>query len=360
MLEKLLNVIKGEKKLSYNHWRYKLLHWCHNVKDPHNSHLPKFFYTHYCPLFHMTNIIALGLPLILLFKIFVRCCYRVAAGVVFVSAMISYCYEKTSELYKKLFPKKPKPVKKEVEKPELTEEQLKKLDEELRLQDLKKLPNIIFYYLTSDVLNPITWINNSSFEKFWEMSKHAGCFKKITEEDAEQIFIKYKEEILAAKLLAEARKEQLRKNIVFWVNFSRIFIKGILNVLYGVLFVAALYLAVFYVAPTLYYVVSSLLNFGWMNLLTTIWFGLRIIFLIALALIAGLAVTGVFIRYICYPVLQPVFGFIGEIFSALGTKISSVTTHVFEFIEMFYEENCPPITIVEETEAKIAALGDEK
>src|SRR5690348_8046854 len=74
--EIIMSIIsKEERRLSLKHWRYRLLHWCFNVEPNPGSNitiLPKFLYTHYCPLFHLTNLIAILLPFIILIKILVQ------------------------------------------------------------------------------------------------------------------------------------------------------------------------------------------------------------------------------------------------------------------------------------------------
>lgn len=66
-------ILQRRKKLSLNHWRYRLLHWCFNVKadnnTPFSNNLPRCLYTHYCPLFHLTNLIAIFCPIILIVKV---------------------------------------------------------------------------------------------------------------------------------------------------------------------------------------------------------------------------------------------------------------------------------------------------
>ena len=71
-----------ERKLSLNHWRYRLLHWCFNEKNitrSEESALPQYLYCHYCPLFHLTNFIALFSWLILTIKVIVWCCKGIAS-----------------------------------------------------------------------------------------------------------------------------------------------------------------------------------------------------------------------------------------------------------------------------------------
>ena len=46
----ILDSIKGQRKLSFDCWRYRLLHWCFNVENPdvqffQRTGLPKFLYS---------------------------------------------------------------------------------------------------------------------------------------------------------------------------------------------------------------------------------------------------------------------------------------------------------------------------
>ena len=71
-MNRFIKALKKERKLSMNHWRYRLLHttfWC-NPKTPAESPLPNFLYTHYCPLFHCTNLLLLFLPITMVVWLF--------------------------------------------------------------------------------------------------------------------------------------------------------------------------------------------------------------------------------------------------------------------------------------------------
>ena len=66
MFKDLIEKVKGGRTLTFNHWRYQLLHWTFNCdpKTPADSPLPHPLYTHYCPLFWLTNMFVLtALPL---------------------------------------------------------------------------------------------------------------------------------------------------------------------------------------------------------------------------------------------------------------------------------------------------------
>lgn len=65
-------MLVGLQKLSLKHWRYRLLHWTFSIRidDWQKSPLPTYFYTHYCPLFHATNLLVLLIPFICAWKVF--------------------------------------------------------------------------------------------------------------------------------------------------------------------------------------------------------------------------------------------------------------------------------------------------
>ncbi len=138
----ILESIKSHKKMSFNHWRYRILHWAFNIKNPEfhpdamsPNGLPKFLYTHYCPLFHLTNLIALLSPLILGIRFFILVVSALSAVLDLIP-------------FKKIFallPSLPKPSEKEKQEPKLT------LEDERR-----KIINKIC----------MDW-NGYAFESFW-------------------------------------------------------------------------------------------------------------------------------------------------------------------------------------------------
>src|SRR5205814_97384 len=72
----LIDYVKADRRMSVDHWRFRLLYWCFNVAPgtpPDRSGLPMFMFRHYCPLFHLTNLIAVLSPLIFALRIIFAC-----------------------------------------------------------------------------------------------------------------------------------------------------------------------------------------------------------------------------------------------------------------------------------------------
>lgn len=146
----ILESLKEEKKLSLNHWRYRLLHWCFNVKvdknTPFSHDLPKCLYTHYCPLFHLTNLIAIFSPIILTVKIIVA----MVRAFVYALSQIKFSW----------------PTKEATPEPTL---------KEMRRSECKHI---------LECLKHAGWWDD--FDKFWSCKKTEVKF--LTEEDVRAIF----------------------------------------------------------------------------------------------------------------------------------------------------------------------------
>ena len=176
----ILDSIKGERKLSFNHWRYRLLHWCFNVKDPsphdlYATGLPKFLYTHYCPLFHLTNLIAIFSPLILLIKIV---CVVVGACIAGLKAVP---WDKAGEFFAKFKPKT---------------DPNKKPAEVIPPKANKGTERVVAVNLICETHTG--W----NFENFWSYNSHE--FSVLTREEVETIFNEYMPKITAARERASA------------------------------------------------------------------------------------------------------------------------------------------------------------
>lgn len=190
----ILESIKAERKLSFNHWRYRILHWTFNVNAPQTDwhELPNFLYTHYCPLFHLTNLIAILSPLILLIK----CCILLVRAINSVIELIPF--EKLFLVFDK-FKSSIKPIK-----------VLKKVT----LQDEKRKLIDYICSLGYTIL----------FKDFWE--SYSKYFSILTKEEAEPIFNEYSAKLEAAIIAAKIRKDKWRDRIIFWTNFSRVLLSG--------------------------------------------------------------------------------------------------------------------------------------
>lgn len=298
----LLEYIKADRNLSFSNWRYRLLHWFFGVNPKtvdeavESNAIPSMFYTHYCPLFHLTNLIVLFIPFVLVFKV------------------IMFLANKVNEHIAKRRLNRPEPVYK------------KKDNSEYEKKMLLKMMNLHPY---------------ESFGDIWTMVYHAVPHLRmsLSDEEAESIYNKYKEVI--SKNLAEkaVKNERRRNNIVFWVNFSRVFIKFFMNVLYIGLagFVIWLGWTGRGLISSIFY---AILDFNLLSFCMTI-----------LTLLLK-AIPIVIVTYIVFRVLRkvllPVFGIIAEALNDLGKWITHKINDIKDFISIFYEENCPAINIVDE------------
>ena len=205
----------------------------------------------------------------------------------------------------------------------------------------------------------------ASFANFWiRVSAHLSY---ITREEAEPIFDVYAPKVLAAIQAKKARRERMRRFIIFWVNFSRIFIKGVLNLFYLALFAGVVYTTVTFGLPALKATVEGIL-WAFTHLVAFDWLGALILAgTWGLRLSIGAFTVGsigwMLHKFVPFHLLwqktAPPFVAFGNLIVALAGYFKAIVSNVFDFICLFYEENCPPITIVNDTEAKIAAIEEE-
>lgn len=352
MFGSVLEAIKGEKKMSLNHWRYRVLHWAFaiQVTDWTRSKLPSFLYTHYCPLFHLTNLIVLMSPIILLAKV-------ITATACFIFCIIRAIVEGIGNLSERIeqWKAKRRAAKAEQVEPESAEERhARRVAEEKR-----KIPKLIIQYGKQRI------IALKDFHTFRCLTSHHWNY--LTNDEVQEIWATYAPKVLLALEIKQARKEKMRERIIFWVNFSRIFIKGILNIFYFATFVGLIYLAAIYGGPVamaifggIMWIIKALITFDWLGFVFLIgtW-ALRIS--IGIGTVVGLIwfvtryvpIRKIFAKTL--PPLQATFDAASAISRAFGNFISGVT----DFVSVFYEENCPPITIVDDEEAKVAAVAEE-
>lgn len=323
----ILTSIKQERRMSFNHWRYCLLHWTFNVRNPGcytDTGLPPFLYTHYCPLFHLTNLIAILIPLILIVKFF---CV-VFGTIVFVVAMVDW--EGFGRWLQKMFesneshPAVPAPSK--------TRERKWLLD---------NLPGVY-----------------GDFEKFWIVFENR--FSALSFEEVKAIFEEYYPKVEAARERQKERERRMRERLIFWTNFSRIFIKWALNIFYGGLALVALYLSYLAFWPVFFFFGEVLRFIGWLFTDSA---------LLSILMLAG--------KLILYTTLTVVgFWFISQFTIVRKTAslfcrgmvaislpffivpiffrwVRSAITAILDFVLMFYDENCPPIVLITTEEGRL-------
>lgn len=339
----ILDSIKGERKLSFRHWRYRLLHWTFGVrnpdpKNPEATGMPRFLYTHYCPLFHLTNLIAILSPLILLAKVVAVFVRAVAAAFAVVPwerlldllARLKLPRRTTCEAAEALAPTPPSPA------------------------ELRRM-----------CVDLICEWHNDSFAEFWACHR-GGDIAPMKEEDAAAVFAEFWPKVAEARERGRLRKEKWRQRIVFWTNFSRVFIKHFLTAFYVALAAGVAYLAYLIAGPTwdgICWIANGIVwLFSDTGSLTVLWTGIKISFWLAFAtatvyVLARLGWIQRFWEVLCDGLgrICPPFYLVGRFWRWLCGGCSAVA----EFVAMFYEENCPPITLVSDEEGAVEEVAEK-
>lgn len=321
----ILESIKEERQLSMNHWRYRLLHWCFSCENPRpfNTGLPSYLYSHYCPLFHLTNLIAILSPIILVAKVIF------AIGFAFLMAL-AHIVEKIREYWPSWKSSNDTPAA------EPTEEQLIEKQRDFLLSVMKK-PE--FWYL--------------NFEEFWKAWHNK--LDKLNKDEVEQTYNHWKAKITVALEEAKLRRERFRKYLLFWTNFSRVFIKWGLNIFYIALAAVSFYIMAHIAVPIfdfICYIIDLLVNSN------PVPFFLALLKFTGLFFVSAVGLMGLLKFKLCQKFLSlawkgmvlasPPFTLVLDMFKALYGWFKGGMDSVCEFISVFYEENCPPIKIVKE------------
>lgn len=316
-LKNIFASIHQEKRLSMSHWRFRLLHWCFNEGNPktkHDSDLPNFLYEHYCPLFHLTNFIAIFSPIIFLF--------RVSAAVViglwnsFAQPVIDYISEKAY--------------------------QQRKVKEDTKEYKLNQFKSILLHH-----------IKNGYVYDFDHLFK---CYAyDLEEEECREVY----DSIIKAINDAKARKEEIKKRrydqMVFWSNIGKTFVAWLMYVLYVSLFVASIYAVILLINP-LIGLIKFIFSADYSWVIPTLFVLGKLLLLFSVVFV----VTYILIRA---EFMQPVRTGLKSCVLPF-TILSSAVKYLFfipvncvntikEFISVFYSENCPRITIVSDEEEEI-------
>lgn len=301
----MLELIKGEKKLSFKNWRYRLLHWTLGVSPKDESEgvdkgVPRFLYTHYCPLFHLTNLLVLVFPLVAIFKVFKPILVSVVIPII--EKVINYLIET------KVFAK----------------------SEEARKRDqinefLKMLKKGAVY------TNP-----SESFDDRTYRLNHNESFNLISNEEMLEIFNKYKETVKSKEAVEKQRVKNQR--VVFLVNMSQMVFKTI--------FYLALVSLAFFVIKLLMFIVPLIIK-GVLTLSFAVLFldFVQIAIYLGIIVLMGVALWYTIVKHIAHGVVEVS----GNILWWLGQRVDET----IKFVSMFYETNCPPIKIVNEQEELI-------
>lgn len=340
--------VKGPKRMSLSHWRYRLLHWCFNVDpavSPEKSPLPEFLYTHYCPLFHLTNLIALLFPAVIAAKLTLVVC------IAFCRAAI-WMVENADEFYVRVRCRWRLRRRAETE-----DESADKIAARQARTLARERAAWIAHVRKYAYRCCATW----DFHDAWF---RARSFEMLSAAEGREIFDELLPKLREAHERNKARRDRLRQRMIFWVNFSHDLFKWVFYVLYAVMAVAAVFgfgyvllglsslmisvvtwLATFDPIPTLIFlatVLGKMLIFGFSLALP----------IYAIWRFKLFGVCGNVVADAARAVAMPL-SLVGAVASAPFRWIYGAAKSAAEFAAIFYEENCPPIIIVSDDEADL-------
>ena len=202
-----------------------------------------------------------------------------------------------------------------------------------------------------------------TFDHFWEVYSHN--FDLLDEGEVRARYEALVTKIKDAQERARIRKERMRARILFWVNFSRAFIKWFLYAFYIALGAGALWLASICFWPVIGFV-QWLFSYDFPSLIPILIIGGKIFFCIMVVV----GIVAIFHRFrimqaigetaldgaltCCIPLVV-----VGKMIAAPFKWLGKGCYSVVEFVQVFYEENCPPISIVSDDEAAIEEAVEE-
>lgn len=316
-----IQVIKRPRHLTFNHWRYRILHWTFNIEPstPEESSLPNFLYTHYCPLFHMTNMLLLVSPITLILKIALSLLKFPLKFVKFVfqyfDGYVSHKLEKKKEEkerslhVKEAFDKAMTYAVRRAKRLNIDIADQKQFDDALNdffinlRAELGEIPNID---------KVVEWANSS--------------FRAVFEN-------KYQQHLRSLEDISVEKKNNTAKMALF-VRIAEGVIKSIVWVILGLLAAGFLW--------TVAQVIYLMFFIEWIYVLSAVLQGLVVILILPIPIILVITYlvmhpsTEKFVN-IGNDALQSFTGFMLRIFESMG-----------EFIDELYSENCPPVIIEQE------------
>lgn len=341
--------IKAERKLSFNSWRYRLLHWFFNIspKTPEESTLPHALYRHYCPLFHLTNLIALLLPIILPCKILY---VAIKTLLVAINKFCAPILRKMEDMHFALTHKK-------IQKEQSLEQKKIDLwqDPDFTYNELKKflVSHLNKFSYDSEILTNFDTFMES---EYWRLLRFQGA---LTEQAniarTRLLYEAIVKVIITKKREAETKKAKRDALILSWVNVSKAIISWLLYVVYACLFVGVSFLLFNYGIPTLIATVHGVMYIlGWIfsgDVISTFWWAT----VWALKIFSGIAIVSLMIWVMIKVgvfnqvklVITKTFSPVGSAVCACGKFLKETVENMIDFCSMFYAANCPPITITD-------------
>lgn len=336
----MLSLLKQERRLSYSHWRYRLLHWCFAQEPPAvcsdpDTKLPKFLYTHYCPLFHLTNVLVLVAPFILAVRLAIA---GVMLGVGLLDNLASIVRYIKPKIYAAIEPLLPKAK----EKPPVVKKALK--PEVLRTKLLRLLTKHELWRNWDNFVGNCTLYDGMKEDFGEEVQRiHSVC----------QQLIKEAEERFAARRKAQAER------FAFAINASRMCLKGVFSAILVMVIIFILYATAFWIVPALWIGIIWITRLPWgiISEVAAYTIGMLVSVFLVAYLIVRLRLPERLIESRALNATVDGINTIGEGFPIVGRAIAApfvwlgkIVSAFADFVSMFYEDNCPPIIIVSEEE----------
>lgn len=334
--------------LPENHWRYQALHWAYDIKKG-QKHSDERYYTRYCPLFHMTNLIAVMFIPILIFKV-IR---ALVMGTIAALSVVGTVMDRTvGVLVRKWIASRAQTRRSKQEEPAEQEMSTKEIRKRQKAAEIREL----YVHLRGK--------DRATFFEDFNNLRYCVRLNHVSTDEMKEIWEEEKDKYERAKVISDARRKKLQAKLVFWVRFSEIFIKGLLNTLYVVLAAAVAYGTYAFGWPIVATVASWIYTLAmWMWNTDYILVGKFI-----LKCISGIVSLGIvgFLGYklgvpmakkVAVSALPPV-RLVRGVCVAFGTYVRDIVTSVREFWAMYYHNNCPRITVVKEEKA-IHATGED-
>lgn len=308
-----IKAFKEPRELNFSFWRYRLLHWCFNedAKTVADSKLPHYLYTHYCPLFHLTNFIGLFSPLILTIKVISKCWNTVGN--------ISFTFAKTNL-------------------EDLTDEEKVMLEIQDMITILSRYPCL-----------------RLEFEVFWH--EYEDNFTYLTRNVAKARYASLCSKISEQQETEIKNKKRRQDLILRLISVGQILVKSLIAIS------CAIFLgSMFFVLPAVFNWITTIVfpflcDLDWAFVAKCTGVVIGGIAAIFTSLIASVMVFDSIAKKMhdlnrglnnfCIGISPP-FKLLGNVFvvkPALGGWF--VATKGWDFIKSVYEKSCPPITIIE-------------
>lgn len=228
----------------------------------------------------------------------------------------------------------------------------------------KKPSNRFVYSTLAKLARKWEEYDQVDFDRLWRIEGWSEKYVKEkfgrTYKDLSSIWNAIKAKMEEDEKCRQAKTDARRRRIIKLVNISQFIIKFFLNIVYACLFAGVATITIVY-GSTVFFgfigyiaiVLGYIWSFNW--LYTLKWaFISAICFVVTIAILTGIIFTLIvsfkkFMKTI--PAFSKVFlpfVVVKDVSVGIGHKIGSWIVGIFEFIAMFYSENCPAIELVED------------